>query len=668
MADHTIFQLQKEGDIGIVTFNVTDDTMNTWTEEAMQSFRDILEELEMDDALRGIVFISGKKDNFFAGANLKLIEQIGSREDAIKALNVFHDSFNRVSALKAPTVTAIHGACVGGGLEFALACTARIATDSKVTVIGLPECNVGLFPGGGGSQRLPLLIGYPAVELILRGTLLPGTKAFDTGIVDRVVSADSDLLKEAITFLEEITSGETTLNRPRHDFSQIDAVMEMARQEVLKATKGRELPGHMLAIKSMQEGLKVPLKEGLEIEKKYFAEVVVSNEAKGSINTFFLKTLTDKPRSLMTRGFDPKPLKKAVVLGFGTMGRGITIDILRNMRIPVVVKDVPDALEPGKAFVHKIFAGMAEKKRLRTPVDDLMNLLTVTSDYSDDFREADIVVEAVFEDITVKQQVYKELCEVVRDDCIIASNTSSLSVNTMAEYVAHPERFAGLHFFSPVWMMQFVEVVRGKKTDQDTIDNLLNFAASIRKRPIVCKDNPGFVVNAMLFPYILYALQFIEAGNSIEKVDKALTSFGMPLGPIRLTDEVGIDIPYKVFVGMGVEQKTLQNVVEDGRLGLKKSGKGFFLKDGSVDPDVLPLIAQRETRELAEEEIQVGLLEAMVKVAADLMARNIVDDPRMIDVGMIWATGFPPDKGGPLKWADIIGLSKKLFGKNFYSN
>jgi 3-hydroxyacyl-CoA dehydrogenase/enoyl-CoA hydratase/3-hydroxybutyryl-CoA epimerase len=667
MSNAKVFNLMVDGAVGIVTFDVVGEAMNTWTDAAFESFNEVLDSIEKEEALKGIIFISGKPNTFLAGANLKMIEEIEREEEMKQIAGLFHNSFNRLYALKVPTLAAINGHCLGGGLEFTLACTARIAKESKTTVIGLPEVNVGLIPGAGGTQRLPRLIGYPAVELILKGSMLSATKAYETGIVDKLVPADGDLLEEAKTFLQDIIDGKAELKRPDYDFSGIDEVMAQALKGVLKVTRGREVPAPMTAIRSIQEGLKLPLEKALENEKELVTQLSLQNETKGTINTFFLKTLTDKPKGMMSRGFEPKPLKKAAVLGFGTMGRGITIDILRNMQIPVIVKDIPEALEPGKAFLRKIFEGMAEKKRLKVPVDDLMNLLTVTSDYSDDFKDVDIVVEAVFEDIKVKEQVYQELCDVVADDCIIASNTSSLPINAMSQYVSHPERFGGLHFFSPVWMMQLVEVVRGEKTAQDTIDNLLNFAASIRKRPIVCLDNPGFVVNAMLFPYISNAFQYVEEGNAIEKVDKSLMSFGMPVGPIRLTDEVGIDVPYKVFVGMGVEQTTLKNVVDDGRLGLRKSGKGFFLKDGSVDPDVLPLIAKREPKEMTEEEIQMGLLESMVQVGKDLLDRKIVNDPRMVDVGMIWATGFPPDKGGPLKWSDLIGLSDKLFGKNFYS-
>lgn len=667
MSNAKVFNLMVDGAVGIVTFDVVGEAMNTWTDAAFESFNEVLDSIEKEEALKGIIFISGKPNTFLAGANLKMIEEIEREEEMKQIAGLFHNSFNRLYALKVPTLAAINGHCLGGGLEFTLACTARIAKESKTTVIGLPEVNVGLIPGAGGTQRLPRLIGYPAVELILKGSMLSAAKAYETGIVDKLVPADGDLLEEAKTFLQDIIDGKAELKRPDYDFSGIDEVMAQALKGVLKVTRGREVPAPMTAIRSIQEGLKLPLEKALENEKELVTQLSLQNETKGTINTFFLKTLTDKPKGMMSRGFEPKPLKKAAVLGFGTMGRGITIDILRNMQIPVIVKDIPEALEPGKAFLRKIFEGMAEKKRLKVPVDDLMNLLTVTSDYSDDFKDVDIVVEAVFEDIKVKEQVYQELCDVVADDCIIASNTSSLPINAMSQYVSRPERFGGLHFFSPVWMMQLVEVVRGEKTAQDTIDNLLNFAASIRKRPIVCLDNPGFVVNAMLFPYISNAFQYVEEGNAIEKVDKSLMSFGMPVGPIRLTDEVGIDVPYKVFVGMGVEQTTLKNVVDDGRLGLRKSGKGFFLKDGSVDPDVLPLIAKREPKEMTEEEIQMGLLESMVQVGKDLLDRKIVNDPRMVDVGMIWATGFPPDKGGPLKWSDLIGLSDKLFGKNFYS-
>ena len=661
-----IFSLKKEDNVGIVTFNVFGDAMNTWTEEAVMSFRELLVEIEKEKDLSGAIIISGKPDNFCAGANLKMVEDMTAAEEVRRLLNTLQDSFNRWNNLKIPTVAAINGVCAGGGLELTLVCTARISTDAASSLIGLPECNVGLFPGGGGTQRLPRLIGYPAVELILKGSLIPAVKAHELGIIDRLAPAGGNLLAAAKVFLQEIIMGKADLKRPVQDLSQIDAVADMARKGVLKLTKGRELPGPMLAIRSMQEGLKVPLAEGLELEKKYFIQTALSPEAKGSINTFFIKTMTDKPKGMMTKGFTPKPIRKVAVLGFGTMGRGIIIDVLRHMQIPVIVKDFPETFEAGKAFVRKILDGMAEKKRLTAPVDQLMGLLTTTADHGAEFKDVDLVVEAVFEDIKIKEQTYRQLCLAVREDCLIASNTSSLLVTAMSRFVTHPERFGGTHFFSPVWLMQLVEIVQAEATSRETVDNLLNFSAAIRKRPIVCRDNPGFVVNALIMPYFIGVLNYLEAGNPIEKIDDAMLSFGMPVGPIRLIDEVGIDIPYKVLVGMGIKQDTLNQVVAAGRLGRKKSGKGFFLKDGTVDPEVLTLIAHKATQAATASEIQTGVLTAMVKVGNDLIERHIVDDPRMIDVGMIWGTGFPADKGGPMKWADLTGLSHKLYGKNFY--
>ena len=661
-----IFSVEKQDGIGVLTLNVPGEAMNTLSEAAVKDFAAAVKEVQEDKGLIGAIIISGKPDNFCAGANLKMIADLTSADEAKRVLDMFHQSYNAWSELKIPTLAAINGVCLGGGLELALACTARLATDAKATMIGLPECNVGVFPGAGGTQRLPRLIGYPAMDLILKGSLIPAAKALELGILDRLEPAGPDLLAKAKGFLSEIIDGRAQLKRPVQDFSKIDEAAAMARKGILKITKGRELPGPMLALKSMHEGLKVSLKEGLELEKKYFIETALSPEAKGSINTFFIKTLTDKPKGMMTKGFTPKPLKKMAVLGFGTMGRGIIIDVLRNTQIPVMVKDFPETFQAGRDFIRKVLEGMAEKKRLAAPVDEVMGRLTTTSEYGPEFKDVDLVIEAVFEDIKVKEQTFKELCQAVRDDCIIASNTSSLLVNKMAAFVTNPERFGGTHFFSPVWLMQLVEIVRSDTTSQDTVDNLLAFAAAIRKRPIVCRDNPGFVVNALLLPYFIDVLTCLEQGNTIEKIDGAMMAFGMPVGPIRLIDEVGIDVPYKVLVGMGIKQDTLKQVVEDGRLGLKKSGKGFFLKDGSIDPEVLPLIAKKPPKEVSAEEIQKGVLTAMVKVGKDLLDRNIVSDPRMIDVGMIWATGFPPDKGGPMKWADLTGLSRELYGKNFY--
>ncbi len=655
-----------ENNVGVIAFDIKGAPVNTWVTEAFAEFGEILTKLEGMKNLRGAIFISGKPNTFIAGANLKQIQEMKSHAEVRGLIDLFHDSFARLHALPYPTIAAIHGHCLGGGLEFALACQARIAKEGKTTLIGLPECNVGLFPGGGGTQRLPRLIGYKAIELILKATMLSAKQSFDIGIVDRLIPAEEDLLKAAKELLQKVIEGKAALKRPSFNFADVEAIVAKAREDAIKVARGRRLPGPMFALDSICEGLKGPIEKGLAIEKENFVKVAMTTEAKGSINHFFLKGMTDKPKALMTKGFVPKVIGKIGVLGFGTMGRGIVIDLLRNTKWPVVVKDIPEALEPGKEFVRNILNGLAEKKKVSEPVEVVMKRLEVVSEYGDSFREVDAVIEAVFEDLKVKEQVYRDLSAIVRSDCIIASNTSSIPITAMAKYVDRPVRFGGLHFFSPVWLMQLTEVIRGEGTSQQTVDNLLNLCGQIQKRPIVCRDYPGFVVNSLLLTEIMAALRFIEEGVTIENVDQAMTRFGMPVGPIRLIDEIGIDVIHKIFVSMGISQETLKNVVASGRFGFKKSGKGFFLKDGSVDPGVIPLIAKKQRRDASEVDIQTELMSVMVKKAHEILRGKVVDDPRTIDVGILWGIGFPAYLGGLLYWSDITGLSEKLFGTKFY--
>ncbi len=668
MSADKVFKIEVDDGIAFVTMDLPGEPMNTWTDEFLNGYSSMVESLGERKDLKGLILLSGKPHNFHSGANLKFLEQFETREELSKALDGTHKALNSMENVGFPTVAAINGHCLGGGYELALACTARVAKESKTTVIGLPECLVGLFPGGGGTQRLLRLIGYPAFELILTGKNLTASQALEAGLVDHCVASDGDLLAEAKELLVGIINGNVSLKRPQFDSSGLDMVADTARKQTLKATRGREIPGPMLAIKAMQEGGKLSLAEGLAIEKEYFLDVALSTQAKGSIHTFFLKTETDKPANMIPRGFEPRPLKKLAILGFGTMGRGIAIEVLRRMRIPLVVKDTPEALEQGQKFLQKILGGMAEKKRLPAPVDELLSLLVPVSDFNDQFGDVDLVIEAVFEDPKVKDEVYGQLMGYIDKNCLVASNTSTIPISRMTGAVSNPQRFAGAHFFSPVWKMELLEIIRGKETSDETIYNLLNFAAEIRKRPVICKDNPGFIVNAILLPYFLKIYDLLEKGVSIEMIDQAMIAFGMPVGPVRLIDEIGIDVHYKAFGAMGIEPPAiLEKVIEDGRYGFKKSGKGFFLGDGSVDPAVQSMIEVKDKLlEFSIEEVQLEFYQAMVKKGNELLNSGVVDNPKDIDVAMIWGVGFPPDKGGLMKWADLTGLSREIRGSNFY--
>ena len=666
-----VFSYEINDGLGIVRFDVREDAVNTWTHKAITGIENTIDLLEKRiKEIKGVIFFSGKPANFHAGANLKMITDREDDSALNEMIESLHRNFTRLEKLGIPTLAAINGHCLGGGYEFAMAMTARMATDSEKTTIGLPECNVGLFPGGGGTQRMPRLIGYPAIELILKGQTVSAKKAHELGMIDRMVREGDDLISRAKEYIIEIINGNVLLKRIEHDFSDLDSVIDAARQAILRQTRGRGLPAHMLVLKAIQEGLKTSLEQGLKIEQKRFLEVVRAPESRGSINTFFLKTYTDKPQTMIPAGFQARPLKKMAVLGFGTMGRGIVIDVLRQIKVPVVVKDLPQALGPGKEFVRKVLQGMEEKGRLKVSVDSLCDLIIPVSEWTDDFRDVNLVIEAVFEEPSLKAEVYKDLCNSVADDCLIASNTSSIPINQLAGDIKNPERFCGAHFFSPVWMMQLLEIVRGESTSDDTVNNLLSFCAAIRKRPVVCNDYPGFVVNAMLFPYFSKAYEILESGVPIEKIDEAMVEFGLPVGPIKLTDEVGIDVIYLIFtksLGQKAPQ-TIENVVKAGRLGLKKSGKGFFLAGGGVDSEVLSLIpSSGKKKDYSVVQIQEMLFRPFVDIGKQLLEKKIVTEARFIDIGAIWGIGFPQDKGGPMKWSDLIGLSKKIYGFNFYS-
>lgn len=663
----TKFNCIIEEEIAVITFEDKDAPMNTWSAESQAEFGSLMDELAKtikEGALKGIVIISGKGDTFLAGADLNALLKSSSEEDFYRDAGFLQEILSKLDGLDAVTVAAINGHCMGGGLELALACDARIVKDSKTTTLALPEVGLGLIPAGGGTTRLPRLIGYPGVEAILNQTNFNAKKALEAGIADKIIPAEADLLAEAKAYTRALISGDEALKREAPDFSGIKEEMDKIRKAHLKRARGRMLPAPAAVMKVVEEGVSLPLKEQLELERREFSKTAVSPETQGSIHTFFLVS-SSSAKKMLPKGFKPKEIRKAGVLGFGTMGRGIVIEALKYMDIPVVVKDVEAALEPGKEFIKKIIGGDIEKGRFKGDLDAIMQkLITVTDYYA--FADVDIVVEAIFEDSAVKAEVYGQLCKALPEDALVVSNTSFLSINELQKSVVNPQRFGGMHFFSPVWRMQLVEIVKGAGTSSETVNNLLAFAGAIRKKPIICKDSPGFVVNAVLDPLMTNGLALAEQGNSIEKIDGAMLSFGMPVGPIRLADEVGLDVSYHIFKERGIEQKTYENLYNAGRYGTKKCGKGLFLADGSVDPEAMQYIAKREEKILSAEEIVSYFITEMVKVGGKLLEDGVIEDPRFIDIGLIWGAGFPADKGGPMKWADLSGISMKLFGKKFY--
>lgn len=648
--------------IGFATLRPQGKPIAEWAQESLQEldhWLDAVKAAEVD----GIVFAVDDERAFDLGASLSYFDALVSKGELNPLVDKAYKVCEKVMELPVPTVSAIAGPWLGAGMSFALACTARVMQDAKTASLGFPEGMFAMLPGMGGTQTLPRLIGYPALEMIVKGKVLMAAKARELGLVDVVIPAGKDILAEAAALVGQISRDPSLLSRQSFDFADVDVQADEVRKAVKKAYRGRQIPGLMLAIKAVQNGLKLPLKDALAVEKQCYLEAAVLPEARGAINSFYLQQKTNRPTTTIPKGYAPKPVNKVGIIGFGTMGIGIAADILRHMQIPVVVKDSQQGLANGRKALETVL------NRLKAPADKLMPLLIETTEYGSEFADVDLVIEAVYENLELKHQIYNDLSAVIKEDCIIASNTSTIPITRLAEKVNNPGRFVGAHFFSPVPWMDLLEVIRGEQTSQNTIYDTIAFAAAIRKRPLVCNDNPGFVVNAMLLPYFVKTFELLESGVSIADIDGAMLSFGMPVGPVRLIEEVGIDVPYNSFKAMGLTPpKTLENVVGAGRLGLKKSGQGFFLADGTVDPDVLPLIASSNKHsEVTREEIGTMLFTAFVTEGNNLLQKKVVENHEAVDIGTIWGLGFPSEKGGPLKWSDLTGLSSRLFNKPFYA-
>lgn len=644
-----IFRVAEVDGVALVTIDVPGRSVNTWTLEAVEEFAGLSARLA---GLAGVIFLSGKKQDFHSGGDLALLGQ-GDQMALGEATARLVAALDELAESGLPSVAAIDGHCLGGGLELALACRGRIATRSRATVIGLPECSLGLMPGAGGSQRLPRLIGAPAVELILTGRAVDADEALRLGIVDAVFDSAAELVPAARELLRNLPE------RPARAPEEIRTAIAALRSG---GFKGRMLPGRELALQAMAEGAELPLPTAIEGERRAFLEAIATPEAQGSLFSFLLGSEGTRPPVSAAL-----PAKVGLV-GFGTMGRGIAVEVLRRLRVPLIVKDEPAVLEAGLAAVRKILTGM---KTLPAPVDDLMALICPVSEFGDAFRDVDLVIEAVFEQLDVKRGVLRQLGQSVSPACVVATNTSSIPLAQLSDAVEDETRFAGLHFFSPVWRMELVEVVRGPKTSESTIESCTTVARALRKRPVVCRDHPGFIVNAMLLPYFLETYALLEQGVEIEQVDRAMTEFGMPVGPVRLIDEVGLDVQLAAFEGLSIAvPHTLRRMVADGRLGLRKSGRGFFLPDGNVDPKAAALIPANGAgaEAPARSEIADRLYLALLDAGHELLRIGVVGEPETVDRAMLWGVGFPSFRGGPLKWADLTGLSHSRYGMPFYQN
>ena len=665
-------------EIALVELDLVGEKVNKLSTPVMARLREVVNELNAS-SYKAVVIISRKANIFVAGADIEEIKTLKTREQIVPLLDEAHKIFNGLEDMKIPVIAAINGACLGGGCELAIACDYRIATDDASTKLGLPETKLGIIPGFGGCVRLPRIIGLQAaLDIILNGKSVIAVKALKMGLVDQVVHP-SILESTALKFAEDLIKNGKTKRRKTFKPQGIMAklmesgllkgkVLSEAKKMVLKFTGGH-YPAPLKAIEVIGKTYGLSDRDrALKIEMDGFCEVAVTDVSKHLINVFFLMESVKK-KTGVSGNAKAHPVKRIGVLGAGTMGGGIAY-VAADRGIEVRMKDLNNgALALG--FSHARELWMKQLKRRRINQFDFgrkMNLVTGGLDYAG-FKQLDVVIEAVIEDMNIKKKVIAETAANCRPDCIIATNTSSLSVTEMAKGHPHPENFVGMHFFNPVDKMPLVEIIRGEKTSDEAVATIFELTKKMGKLPVVVRDGPGFIVNRLLVPYMIEAAWLLNDGMSIEKVDALYKKqFGMPMGPFALMDEVGLDVGIKVSkifhetLGDRIMIPEVMNKLKaSGRLG-KKGKKGFYLYDEKGKPTGVDQSIYAElglpqpTNKLSDKEvIQRGVFPMVNEAALALIEEHIVDTPDEVDLAMITGMGFPPFRGGLLRYADSVG-------------
>jgi 3-hydroxyacyl-CoA dehydrogenase/enoyl-CoA hydratase/3-hydroxybutyryl-CoA epimerase len=639
--------------------------------ETMTELQAIVEELHTKSKeLKGAILFSHKEGCFLAGADINLIASMKTEADAADGSERGQTIYNRIEDLTIPTVVCVDGVCLGGGLELSLACKSIIASNSPKTSLGLPEVKLGIIPGFGGTYRLPRKIGLPnALDMILTGKTLRADKAKRVGLVDEVYPREN-LLAMAPNFFSRKPKShsfqESMKELATENFVTRKIIFQKVRESVLKKTNGfYQAPLKILDV--MDSGMMKGRTSYLASEAQAFGELAISEQSKNLQHIYFMSEAVKKyngPKSTK----DLPVLSRGAALGAGTMGGGIAW-LMADAGMQPIMKDLTtDALNLGLKQSSKNFQGALKRKKISPDeFERKQRSITAQLDYSG-FKKIDLVIEAVVENMDIKKKVFAETEKYVSKECLLTSNTSSLSVQEMSHALEFPERFAGLHFFNPVHLMPLVEIILHDKVAPETVEALHKWVLRVKKTPVIVKDGPGFLVNRILMPYLNEAGYLLEEGVSVKDLDQAALNFGMPMGPGRLLDEVGIDVAVKVakvmYEGLGERahpSKFSSKLAEKNLLG-KKTSKGFYLYDdkGKVtgpNPEVEELLP-KEKKKISESELQMRLFLPMINEAAAILKDGIVQTASDVDLGLIYGIGFPPFRGGLLRYADSEGLDK----------
>ena len=675
------FQLQIDPNgIARIVFDLPGEKINKLTLEIWEELEKILDDLATNKNIKALIFTSGKEDIFIAGADMTKFEAaFRDRPLLEKMLRTGHRVLNKIQNLPFPTIAVINGTCLGGGTEFALACTYRIVTDHPKTIIGLPEVTLGLYPAWGGSQRLPRLLGLiNALPIILTGRPVKADKAYKMHLADAIVPWVFSEQKVA-EFVKECLKPEgrkKILNRrKRRGFLNFMLegnpigrwyVFHKAKKDVLSKTKGH-YPAPLVALNLIKETYTIPLNIGLEKE----VQTVLHYDNKdfqipsNLVHLFFTSEALKKEKGAP----EDTPVKKisaAAVLGAGTMGSGFAW-LLSNNGCNVRMKDINwEAIGKGFGAVWAIYSKQVRDRKLKKPEANLrFQRISGTTDYSG-FQNADMVIEAAVENLDLKLKILSELEGKIRPDAIIGTNTSSLTIKEMTPALRHPERFVGMHFFNPVNKMPLVEVVAGDKTSPQAIATAVELCKKLGKTPIVVGDCPGFLVNRIFVISANEIMTMLEEGISMERIEKLMLGFGMPMSPFILSDEVGNDVGYKVAKSFehayGDRMKTprMIQLMNDNKLYGKKTGEGFYIYKGDsrkVNPKVNELLSTINAKksELSDTDIRDRAILPMINEASRCLEEGIIKKPEYLDMALIMGIGFPPFRGGLLRYADTLG-------------
>lgn len=671
--EQSAFHLQMRLDhVGVITIDVPGEKMNTLKAEFAGQITAIIAEARRDPQLAGLVLISGKADNFIAGADISMIDRCQSAAEAEALAKQGQEVMAALAALPFPVVAAIHGACLGGGLELALACDARICSLDDKTRLGLPEVQLGLLPGSGGTQRLPRLIGVQqALPLILTGKSLRAKQARKLGIVDDAVP-QAILLETAIARVKKgKVSGRMLPLRDRllHGPVARQALFALATRQTAAKTQGN-YPAAKRIIEVVRVGLEQGSRAGHEAEARAFGELAMTPESVALRGLFFATTAMKKePGGDAT----PRPVRSIGILGGGLMGGGIASVSAINAGLPVRIKDISLAGVNHALKTSWDLLSKKVKRRQITPAQRQQQMARITGgiDYQG-FARRDVVIEAVFEDLALKQQMVREIESHCQPQTIFASNTSSLPIEEIAAGAQRPENIIGLHYFSPVEKMPLVEVIPHLNTSGETLVTTVALARSQGKTPIVVADQPGFYVNRILAPYINEAMRCLLEGEPIEHIDRALVKFGFPVGPLQLLDEVGIDVGSKIspilqqaYGERFAAPTAFEAVLKDGRKG-RKNRKGFYRYDQprwqrkKPDASLYALLNITPQARQSEAQIAERCVMMMLNEAARCLDEQVIRCARDGDIGAVFGIGFPPFLGGPFHYMEQLGAVERV--------